>query len=206
MRQLERGENGDVDNADAASLQQQRVNRLAQTQAPAEDQQTQAAGRGAHEAKFERNARILGRVLEQKRDTEKQDQDADADENIAVGKIRLHRVADATQQDLDLIDRVGHARGRVELNRIRLSGDSCRGGRLYGSAAVDTGRFGFDAVLRQRGIAFVDNACRLVGCERYAFAWLVFTGNDRGPGFRRRDRRASLELADAGTQLIELRL
>jgi hypothetical protein len=82
--QPQRTEDGQVEQADATSLQRQRVAFPAEPKAPADEQQRHGGKRHPGQAKFDRDVHVLVGVLEQESDAEEQDHDAGAGHQVAA--------------------------------------------------------------------------------------------------------------------------
>jgi hypothetical protein len=86
MVETEGGEDDEVEDADAAALQCEPVARATLAQSPADDQQRQRADGRAGESQLDGQMESLVGVLQEERDAEEEDDDADSHDRVAAGE------------------------------------------------------------------------------------------------------------------------
>jgi hypothetical protein len=84
VEQTIRGEDDEVEDGDAAALQDERVARARLAQPPAESKHHQRAERHRGEAQLDRNMDALVEILDEERDADEQHQDADLRHHVAA--------------------------------------------------------------------------------------------------------------------------
>ncbi len=92
--QPERGEYREIENADGAALQSQRVAGSLSAQPPAEAQQHNARGRDTRKPELDGHVRMLRDVSQEKSDSNKENDDAHAHQRVAAGEIFPQRSND----------------------------------------------------------------------------------------------------------------
>ncbi len=145
--QLGRGEDRQVQDADAAALQHEAVCGATRPHAPADREQRGRGERRAREAELDRQHVVVGRVLQQERDAEEQHDDPDAHDRVAAeqpvargaecafgdagftgcGRGRAGRCGRGDRRGVDG-GRRGCGRARGGCRRERRGGRRCRGG------------------------------------------------------------------------------
>lgn len=132
---LGRGEDRQVQDADAAALQHETVCGAARSHAPADREQRGRGERRACEAEFDRQHVVVGRVLEQERDAEEQHDDPDTHDRVAAEQP-VARGAERAFGDAGFARRRRFGWGRAARGGGRAGGgvgvSGCRGGACRG--------------------------------------------------------------------------